>query len=139
VKTALLDAGEQVAGQLEISGRCAGQQSAQIVGILGAAAVVTRQDLHRDQMREAGHRHLQAAHDRQALGGGHDLGLDARRGEEEVDDDGASVLTGAGRSEPHGGHAPTGGVLEHRGHSVAAPLQCEDHRLGVGVVADSEA
>jgi len=63
------------------------QQAMQICEILWARNIVSGQQFERDEVASSRDRQRQPGHDLQVLCGPHDLGLNSRTGEQDVDQD----------------------------------------------------
>ena len=95
----------------------------------GRAFVVPREELECEQVPDLGDGQPQPGGHVDHVGGGHDLGFDARRGEQEVDD-----LPGCGQPKT-GGCKPACRVVLNGGHQAVATVhQCLDRLLGRSVV-----
>jgi len=136
VEAPLDDEGQCHLRRREIGGGGLLEQCADVDRILGAAFIVAGEDLERQELGDPGDGELDAREDldhRRLLD---DLGLDARRCEEKIEND--PVLAAAGRDQPDGGEA-TGGLLFENGvDPVTACLHREDQGFCFAVTLQSD-
>jgi hypothetical protein len=134
VKPALRDQRQRLARLVDGRRVRSSQQRYQVDPILRPRPVVTRQHLQCDEMTEASDRERQPGDDLDRLGEIDDLGLDPRRGEQQIGDGAAHVFPGKG--ETHGGQAPGGVLLDRRDDTPAACREIADECFGIPIIAD---
>ena len=111
-----------------------GQKRGEVHPVLWTCAVVSSEYLQGNEVAEPHNRHREAWYCLDPVGRSHDLGLDAGRGEEQVDDRPADVL--AGERQPDGRQASRDGLLDRCDDLPPARLEVADERLGVPIVGD---
>ena len=118
-------------GSLESQLRLAGvdrlHQRVNVRRVLRSVAVVARKHLEGEKMAAPRHRHHERVEELHRLGGTHHLILDARRGEEQVDD--YTLLSLSLWDEAGGRHAARGLLFRDREDAVAALHQDAHERL----------
>ena len=134
MKPAPRDERERVSRLAQCRGIGTGQQGGEVHAVLWARAIIAREHLQGDEMAEPSDRHFEARHGLDRVRRGYDLGLDSGRGEEQIDDRPADVLT-RGR-EPDGRQASRDVLFDGRDDAPAAPLEVADERLGVAIVGN---
>ena len=106
VEAASADEDEGVTGQRE-TGRVGGrEESDDVDAVLRTRVIVAREDLEREQVSHLGDRRTKVGKDLEHLGGGDNLSLDARGGEQQIHHDATAsfpLRRHADRGQPAGG------------------------------------
>jgi len=114
---------------------CLGGECAQVVGIVGAATVVSGEQLHHDEVPDRRHRQHQPRQHLDIVGGLDDLGFHSAPHEEQV---GHQSRVGTTAHEAHRRQTSQRLLLDDRDHLVPTTAQRIDHMLGVSFVADRQ-
>ena len=128
--------GDGTACSVEVGGLRHAEQLDHIDLILRSGAVVSGEQLQRQEVAKAGDRDPQPGQDLQRLGGFNDLELDSGRCKQDVEH--AAGLAFTFRGEARGGEAPGGFLFHEREDAVAPSLERVDRLLGGLVTRDGD-